>query len=66
MVQQISETAVFFKEMAPVLTANVLTVTLVYCFAKIPQLELEARALKAAETSVDYDCSRMFRRISRR
>lgn len=38
-VQQISENAAFFKAMAPVLTANILTVTFVYCFAKISQLE---------------------------
>ena len=39
MVQQISGTVAFFKAMAPVLIANVLTVTFVYCFAKISQLE---------------------------
>jgi hypothetical protein len=39
MVQQVSGTAAFFKEMAPVLTANVLTVTFVYCFARITQKE---------------------------
>ena len=39
MVQHISGTVVFFKAMAPVLIANVLTVTFVYCFAKISQLE---------------------------
>jgi hypothetical protein len=38
MVQHISGT-VFFKAMAPVLIANVLTVIFVYCFAKISQLE---------------------------
>ncbi len=39
MVQQISGTVAFFKAMAPVLIANVLTVTFVYCFAKISQKE---------------------------
>ena len=39
MVQQISGTVAFFKAMTPVLFANVLTVTFVYCFAKIAQLE---------------------------
>ena len=39
MVQHISGTVAFFKPMAPVLIANVLTVTFVYCFAKISQLE---------------------------
>jgi hypothetical protein len=34
-------TATFFQAMAPALTANVLTVTLVYCFAKITQKELK-------------------------
>jgi hypothetical protein len=37
-VQQISGTVAFFKAMTPVLVANVLTVTFVYCFAKITQL----------------------------
>jgi hypothetical protein len=41
MVQQISGTVAFFKAMAPVLIANVLTVTFVYCFAKISQKELK-------------------------
>jgi hypothetical protein len=39
MVQQISGTVAFFKAMAPVLIANVLTVTFVYCFAKVSQQE---------------------------
>ena len=39
MVQQISGTVAFFKAMAPMLIANVLTVTFVYCCAKISQLE---------------------------
>ena len=39
MVQQISGTVAFFKAMTPVLIANVLTVTFVYCFAKITQME---------------------------
>jgi hypothetical protein len=39
MVQNISGTVAFFNAMAPVLIANVLTVTFVYCFAKISQLE---------------------------
>ena len=40
-VQQVSGTVAFFKEMAPILTANVLTVTFVYCFARISQKELK-------------------------
>jgi hypothetical protein len=40
-VQHISGTADFFKAMAPVLIANVLTVTFVYCFAKITRKELK-------------------------
>lgn len=39
MVQQISGTVAFFKAMAPFLIANVLTITFVYCFTKISQLE---------------------------
>ena len=39
MVQNISGTVAFFNAMALVLIANVLTVTLVYRFAKISQLE---------------------------
>ena len=35
-----SGTAEFFHAMAPNLTANVLTVTLVYCVAKVSQKEL--------------------------
>jgi hypothetical protein len=42
--QEVSGTVAFFKEMAPVLTANVLTVTFVYCFAKITQKELKGEA----------------------
>ena len=38
MVQHISGTVAFFKAMAPVLIANVLTVTFVYCFAKTTTL----------------------------
>jgi len=40
-VQQISGTVAFFKAMTPILIANILTVTFVYCFAKISQLELK-------------------------
>lgn len=40
-VQQITGNAAFFKAMAPLLMANVLTVTFVYCFAKISQKELQ-------------------------
>lgn len=39
MVQQISGTVAFFKAMAPLLIANVLTITFVYCFAKVSQKE---------------------------
>jgi hypothetical protein len=38
-VQQISGTVDFFKAMSPILFANLLTVTFIYCFAKITQLE---------------------------
>jgi hypothetical protein len=34
-------TVAFFQAMAPALTANVLTVMLVYCFAKITQKEIK-------------------------
>jgi hypothetical protein len=34
-----SGTEAFFHDLAPFLTANVLTVTLVYCFVKIDQRE---------------------------
>jgi len=34
-------TIAFFQEMAPILIANVLTVTFVYCFAKVHQKELK-------------------------
>ena len=37
-----SGTMAFFYTMAPTLTANILTVTLVYCFAKIAQKEQRA------------------------
>jgi hypothetical protein len=40
-VQQITGNAAFFKAMAPVLTANILTITFVYCFAKISLKERE-------------------------
>jgi hypothetical protein len=40
-VQQANGTVAFFKEMAPVFTANVLTVTFLYCFVKITQKELK-------------------------
>ena len=39
--QQVGGTGAFCKEMAPVLTANVLTVTFVYCFVKLTQKELK-------------------------
>jgi hypothetical protein len=39
-VQQISGTVAFFKAMSPILIANILTVTFVYCFAKISQKEI--------------------------
>jgi hypothetical protein len=35
----IGGTVAFFKAMAPILTANVLTVTLVYSFVKVDQRE---------------------------
>lgn len=37
--QDVEGTVAFFRAMAPVLIANGLTVTLVYCFAKIHQKE---------------------------
>ena len=38
--EHVHGTVAFFLATAPALTANVLTVTLVYCFAKITQKEL--------------------------
>ena len=35
--ERVDGTVAFFQAMAPVLIANVLTVTFVYCFAKIHQ-----------------------------
>ena len=40
MLQHATDTVSFFQAMAPILIANVLTVTFVYCFAKIHQKEL--------------------------
>jgi heme/copper-type cytochrome/quinol oxidase subunit 2 len=40
MLQHATDTVSFFQAMAPILIANVLTVTFVYCFAKIHQREL--------------------------
>jgi heme/copper-type cytochrome/quinol oxidase subunit 2 len=40
MLQHATNTVSFFQAMAPILIANVLTVTFVYCFAKIHQKEL--------------------------
>ena len=37
--EHVRGTVAFFLAMAPALTANVLTVTLVYCFEKITQKE---------------------------
>jgi hypothetical protein len=37
--ERVDGTVAFFQAMAPVLIANVLTVTFVYCFAKIHQKE---------------------------
>jgi hypothetical protein len=39
MPELIDGTVAFFKAMAPILTANVLTVTLVYSFVKVDQRE---------------------------
>jgi hypothetical protein len=39
MPELIGGTVAFFKAMAPILTANVLTVTLVYSFVKVDQRE---------------------------
>ena len=41
MVEHATGTVAFFHAMAPVLIANVLTATFVYCFAKITQKELK-------------------------
>ena len=41
MLESASGTVGFFKAMTPLLIANVLTVTFVYCFAKISQKELK-------------------------
>ena len=40
MVQEISGTVAFFQAMAPIPSANILTVTFVYSFVKITQNEL--------------------------
>jgi len=40
MLEQATGTVPFFQAMAPILIANALTVTFVYCFAKIHQMEL--------------------------
>ena len=40
MLEHATGTVSFFQAMAPILIANVLTVTFVYCFAKIHQKEL--------------------------
>ena len=40
MLKHATGTVAFFQAMAPILIANVLTVTFVYCFAKIHQKEL--------------------------
>jgi heme/copper-type cytochrome/quinol oxidase subunit 2 len=40
MLEHATDTVSFFQAMAPILIANVLTVTFVYCFAKIHQKEL--------------------------
>ena len=40
MLEHATGTVAFFQAMAPILIANVLTVTFVYCFAKIHQKEL--------------------------
>ena len=47
MVQQISGTVAFFKAMAPVLIANVLTVAFVYCFARSPRRNSRVRKMVA-------------------
>ena len=39
--QQVGGTGAFCKEVAPVLTANGLTVTFVYCFVNLTQKELK-------------------------
>ena len=41
MVEHADGTVAFFQAMSPALIANVLTVTFVYCFAKIAQKELK-------------------------
>ena len=43
MLEHATSTVSFFQAMAPLLIANVLTVTFVYCFAKIHQKELAER-----------------------
>jgi hypothetical protein len=42
-VQQITGSVAFFKTMAPILIANILTVTFVYCFVRISQNRTQAR-----------------------
>ena len=41
--ERLDGTVAFFQAMAPVLIANVLTVTFVYCFAKIQRRSLPER-----------------------
>ncbi len=48
--QDIVGTVAFFKALPPMLFANVLTVTFVYCFAKISQKELGARRRATSPT----------------
>jgi len=43
MLEHATGTVSFFQTMAPVLIANVLTVTFVYCFAKIQRRSLPER-----------------------
>jgi hypothetical protein len=40
MLEHATDTVSFFQAMVPILIANVLTVTFVYCFAKIHEKEL--------------------------
>jgi len=43
MLEQTNGTVAFFRAMAPILTANILTVTFVYCFVRIHQQEVSGR-----------------------
>jgi len=55
--EHLNGTAAFFQALAPVLIGNVLTVTFVYCFAKIHQKEGIGKEERSPNLSVaDHSC----------